>query len=167
MSAETRSFKEGAGYGVIAGTAFAVAQVISALVQGQSVETPFRMFAGIMLGDSAFNGTSAALAIFVGAVVLVALSAAFGFFYGVYNSALSSETRRSWNRQAMLGVLYGFMLWLVNFQFFARAHYPWFLEGPQGPQLAILTLFYGLPLGLMYVAAERRTRLVQSPFAYR
>lgn len=167
MSAETRSLKEGALYGVIAGALFAAAQVIVAVVQGQSVETPFRMFASVMLGASAFDGTSAPLAIFVGSLVLVALSAGYGFLFGLYNSTLSAETRRSWNRQAMLGVGYGFILWLVNFQFFAHANYPAFLEGPQAAQVAILTLFFGLPLALMYVAAERRVRLVQHPFAYR
>lgn len=167
MSDATRSLREGLEFGVLAGLALAASETVYSVFAGQPAQTPIHMAASLMLGASAFAGTSTALVIVVGAIVHLCLSAVYGAFYGVYNSALTMETRRSWNRQAVLGLLFGFMLWLVNFQFFARAHFPWFLDGPHGPHIVTHAVFYGLPLALMYAAAERRVRPVQAPLAYR
>ena len=68
-----------------------------------------------------------------GARVIIAhlyLSAMFGLFYGVYNSALTMPTRRSLPREAVIGMLYGALLWLVNFHVFAPLRAPWFLVLP-------------------------------------
>jgi hypothetical protein len=167
MSDTTRSFREGIELGLLAGALMAVVEIAFAVVVGAGGDTPLRMAASVILGASAMTGSSTAFAVTVGVLVHLTLSAIYGASYGIYNSALTIETRKSWNRQAMLGALFGFALWLVNFQVFARAHYPWFLEGPQAPQALIHCLCYGIPLALAYTALERRVRPVQAPLAYR
>jgi hypothetical protein len=47
-------------------------------------------------------------------------------------------------------------VWLVTFQFVARGYYPWFLGTSQFFQLLMHALFFGVPLGLLFAAAERR-----------
>ena len=93
--------------------------------------------------------------------VHLALSALLGLIYGLVNARLSPETETRWARQAGLGLLFGALVWLVNFQVVARLLYPWFLTTPQSVQLLLHALFFGLPLGLMYAAAERRVQHVQ------
>src|SRR5262249_29996055 len=116
----------------------------------------FRRLASIVLGITALNVTPTATAVVLGVIVALYLGAMFGLFYGLYNSALTFETRRSPGRQAIVGPLYGVMLWLVNFNVFARWRYPWLLDIPQGPQVVLHAVGYGLPLGLLYASAERR-----------
>jgi hypothetical protein len=167
MSDTTRSFREGIELGLLAGALMAVIEIAYAAIAGAGGDTPLRMAASIILGASALAGSTTAFTLIVGVVVHLTLAAIYGASYGIYNSALTIETRKSWNRQAMLGALFGFALWLINFQVFARAHYPWFLAGHQAPQVLIHCLGYGIPLALAYTALERRVRPVQAPLAYR
>jgi len=166
MSDVGRSVKEGLGFGLIAGVLFAIAQVVAAVIAGDSAILAFRQFASVLIGLDALTVTPAATAIAVGIVGHLCLSAMYGLFYGVYNSALTMPTRRSLTRQALIGPLYGVMLWLVNSQVFARYRYPWLLELPQAPQVFLHAVFFGLPLGLLYATAERRVVPVQRPYGY-
>jgi len=166
MSDASRSTKEGLTSGLIAGVLFATAETITAAAIGESPVMPFKMFASVVLGAWALGSTSPAVLVAGGAVHL-ALSAFFGLFYGIYNSALTLETRRSLRRQSLIGTAYGVLLWLVNFQVLARVLFrAWFLELPPGPQVVMHGLAFGLPLGLVYGLAERRVRAVQRPLAY-
>ena len=155
MSDVSRSAKEGLGFGLIAGAVFAVAQVVTTMIAGDSAILAFRRLASILIGSDALAVTPAA-AVGIGIIGHLYLSAAYGLFYGFYNSALTMPTRRSLGRQAVIGPLFGVMLWLVNFQVFARARYPWLLELPQLPLAFLHAVFFGLPLGLLYATAERR-----------
>jgi hypothetical protein len=58
------------------------------------------------------------------------------------------------------------MVWLVNFRLLALAHFPWFLSVPQGPQLVLHAVAFGLPLGLLYGHAERRVRPAGRSYSY-
>jgi hypothetical protein len=78
--------------------------------------------------------------------------------YGAINGTFSPATETSYIRQAGLGLLFGVILWFVKFQIIARIAYPWFLTRPQLPQLLMHAVFFGLPLALMYAAAERRVQ---------
>ena len=166
MSDVNRSIKEGTGFGLIAGVVFAIAQVIATVLAGDPAILAFRRFASVLLGPEALTATPEATAVGVGLVAHLFLSAMYGLFYGVYNSALTMPTRRSVVRQAAIGPIFGIMLWLVNFQVFAQYRYPWLLELPQGPQVFLHAVFYGLPLGLLYASAERRVIPVQRPYSY-
>jgi hypothetical protein len=166
MSDVSRSIKEGAGFGLIAGVVFAIAQVFATMLAGDPAIVAFRRLASVLLGATALQATPTATAVVIGLIAHLYLSVMFGLFYGIYNSALTMPTRRSLPRQAVIGPLYGVMLWLVNFHVFARYRYPWLLELPQAPQVFLHAIFYGLPLGLLYARAERRVVPVQRPYSY-
>lgn len=159
--ATRRGAKEGLGFGLIAGVIFALAEMIGAAMMGDPPLMPVRMFASVVLGESALQTASLGSVVVVGTIAHLALSAVFGLIYGVVNARLSSTTETSWGRQVGLGLLFGVMLWLVNFQIIARILYPWFLMTPQVLQMAMHAMFFGLPLGLMYAAAERRVQHVR------
>ncbi|MDP2270452.1 MAG: hypothetical protein Q8N23_24285 [Archangium sp.] len=151
-----RGAKEGVGFGLIAGAIFVVMEVVGAAMMGQPALMPIRMFASTVLGQAALMESSAAAVLIVGTIVHFALSGVFGLIYGLINGRFSTSTETSFGRQAGLGLLFGAMLWLANFQLIARVLYPWFLDAPQFLQMAMHAMFFGLPLGLMYAAAERR-----------
>lgn len=158
-NAVNRGVKEGILFGLITGALFAIMTVTSAAMTGDSLFSPFRMFASIVLGQVALESLESlpAGAIFcVGSIVHFVLSAAFGLVYGAVNARFSAETQTHWGRQAGLGLLFGVVLWLVNFQIIARIFYPWFLMTPQFLQMSLHALFFGLPLALMYAGAERQ-----------
>lgn len=156
MSEETkRGIREGIGFGLIAGLIFAIIQMISAAAAGMSALAPLRMAGSLLLGTAAFDETQGG-AVLTGVLVHAVLSAAFGFLYGIANAKGTRRTQTDWGRQVGLGLAFGAVLWLVNFQIIARLFYPWFLEPNQFVQLLMHALFFGLPLSLMYAGAERR-----------
>lgn len=158
--ATKRGAKEGIGFGLIAGVIFAMMEIAGAAAMGNPPLMPIRMFASIVLGEAALETVPMGSALLVGVVVHLALSALFGLIYGLLNARTSTATQTQWGRQAGLGLLFGLALWLVNFQIIARVLYPWFLTTPQFLQALMHALFFGLPLGLMYAAAERRVHRV-------
>jgi hypothetical protein len=160
MDTTSRSATEGLGFGIAAGILFAVMEVGASVMMGDPPLMPVRMFASVVLGDTALHAPSSGSIVLIGSIVHLALSAAFGLIYGLLNAGLSPATETSWSRQAGLGALFGAVLWFVNFQIVARVLYPWFLEAPQLLQMGMHAVFFGLPLGLLYAAAERRVQHV-------
>jgi hypothetical protein len=152
-----RGIKEGISFGVIAGIIFAVMQVITAGGLGQTGLMPLRMFASVVMGSGAMTTTEVAATVVVGVIVHLVLSAAFGAIYGMIDARIAERHRASWASQAVFGMVYGVVLWFVNFQIIARILYPWFLGTPQGLQMMLHALAFGLPVGLMFAATERRT----------
>jgi hypothetical protein len=165
-SATRRGIKEGIGFGIIAGILFAIMEVVAAAGMGDPPLMPLRMFASIVLGSAALETVGMGTAFLVGSLVHLVLSGVYGLVYGVVNARLPTKTRTGWASQAGIGLAFGAVLWLFNFQIVARILFPWFLMAPQLTQLLLHALFFGLPLGLMYAAAERRVhhgRRVPSP----
>jgi hypothetical protein len=156
MESRRRGVREGIGFGLIAGVIFAVMEMVGAALMGNPPLMPVRMFASLLLGQAALESVATGTAFLVGSIVHLALSAAFGLVYGLINSRLSLETQTQWARQAGIGLAFGILLWLFNFQVIARLLYPWFLMTPQLLQMLMHAMFFGLPLGLMYAGAERR-----------
>ena len=158
MADDTRkAATDGLGFGLVAGMIFALMEIAVA-GRGATPLMPLRMSASVLLGQAAIDGTSVALASVVGMSVHLALSALFGLTYGLLDGHRPDEPERSWSRQAGFGVLYGLVLWLINFQIVGRLSHPWFLTVPQFGQALMHALFFGLPLALMYVQRERRAR---------
>lgn len=151
----SRLIREGIQYGVAAGVLFAVVEAIAAAAMGQPALRPFRLFASVIVFRDALTW-SGGLALVVGALVHLVLSALFGAIYGGVLAGLGRGARESAGAGAALGVIFGFALWLVNFQVIARVLYPWFLDAPQAMHAVLHAVFYGLPLGVLVGAAERR-----------
>jgi len=160
-----RGAKLGMGLGLLAGLVFVAVEIGFATASGLGPAWPFRLFSSVALGRDALDLLPADDAILLGTSLHVVLSALYGIAYGVYNAALIDETRTAWLRQSLIGTGFGVLLWVMNVQVLALSHFPWFLELPQGPQLVMHALGFGLPLGLLYAAVERRFRL--APLAWR
>jgi len=152
------SVKQGVTSGLLAGAAFAVAQVIAVVTAGDPALVAFRRSASVLLGPAALTTIPPAIAIGVGLIAHAYLSAMYGLSYGIYNAALAASTRRSAPAQVALGALYGAVLWLVNLQLFGRIVFPWLLSVPQLVQLFLHAACFGVPLGLLYAAAARDAR---------
>lgn len=150
---------EGVAAGFLAGIVFAIAEIIAAGARGSPPLTPTRMFASVVFGRDALSSMSLGLAFVLGMIVHLTLSAIFGAVYGALNSPASDRVRRSYAAQAVLGLGFGLLLWVLNFQLVARVTYPWFLRAPQGLHALMHALFYGLPLGLMFAAAEHHVQI--------
>jgi hypothetical protein len=159
-----RSLKEGVVYGMAAGVAMALAQLIAAIASGDGY-LPMRMAASVAFLEIAIHplgmgGIGEHTATAFGGPIHLALSAGFGLAYGALNAGLSMHVHRSWLAQIGLGLAFGLALYLINFQLVARVLYPWFLALDQPLQVAFHTLGFGLPLGLLYAWGERRSRVV-------
>lgn len=156
MRRANRIWGPGIATGVGAGVVFAIVEVIAAVAMGMSPLTPFRMFASVVLGRAALETTAVGSAFIVGLITHLVLSAVFGVIYVALNSGTSLENRASAGRQSAYGLIYGTLLWLVNFQVIARLVYPWFLGTNQIAQWLMHALAYGLPLAVMYALSWRR-----------
>ncbi|HYI02553.1 hypothetical protein [Hyalangium sp.] len=146
----------GLGFGLVAGVVFALAECIASLVSGQGVLVPVRYAASVLLGVSALTEGPLGLVVAAGLAVHLGLSALFGLAYSLIDARLSPELRPRLSHQIAVGMLLALGVWGMTFQFVARGYYPWFLETPQFFQLLMHALFFGVPLGLLFAAAERR-----------
>jgi hypothetical protein len=150
-------------FGLAAGVVLALAEVVLAVSTGDSPMRPVRMSAAVALGPPAFTqAVSAATALLVGLGVHLALSALAGLAYSLLDAMLPPDGRGRWEFQTAVGMLFGIVVWLVSFQFVGRGYYPWFLEVPQFPQIVLHSVFLGLPLGMLFTAAERRRALMNA-----
>lgn len=154
-SENRRSIGEGITAGLIAGIIFAMMEIAGAAMMGNPPLMPVRMFASVVLGQGAMQGPLG-VPLVVGTIAHLVLSAVFGIVYGLLAARTSEATKTSFGRQAGLGILFGLVVWLVNFHIIARVLYPWFLGAPQFLQAMMHGLFFGLPLALIYAASERR-----------
>jgi hypothetical protein len=147
--------REGLAGGLVAGAVFALAQMLFAAAQGEPLSTPWAFFASILLGPQALAAPFSLATFTVGFVVHFVLSALFGLLWGATAKSVSRGIRDDWGAHAVASMIYGLLLWLVNFQVIARVVYPWFLGTSQLAQLALHALAFGLPLGL-YLTARLR-----------
>lgn len=153
-----RQLKEGLGAGVVAGVLFGIMEMAASALMGQPPLMPIRMFASTVLGQVALEATPLGTAVIVGTIAHLALSGLFGVIYAVLSGLLPPAAEIRTGQQGLLGLLFGIALWFVNFQIIARLFYPWFLDAPQFLQAMMHAVFFGLPVALLYVGAERRWR---------
>lgn len=154
-----RTVSVGVGLGIAAGVVFGLIEMVASAMMGMSPLAPLRMFASVVLGQSALQTAAVGSTALVGVIVHLALSGIYGALYALAVGRLGADTRTSIGTQAMLGIVYGVALWFVNFQIIAGVAYPWFATAPQGLQLILHALAFGLPLGLLYAGSERRAAL--------
>lgn len=146
----------GLGFGLVAGVVFAIAECVASLVGGQGILTPLRFAASVLLGSRALADLPLGLIVAAGLAVHLGLSAFFGLAYSLVDARLAPELRPRVAHQVVVSMLFTVGMWLVTFQLVGRGYYPWFLGVDQFFQLVMHTLFFGIPLGLLFAAAERR-----------
>ncbi|WP_164019206.1 hypothetical protein [Pyxidicoccus trucidator] len=150
-------------FGVAAGLVLALAEVVVAVATGDSPLRPVRMAAGLALGPPALTpAVSAGTALLLGGGIHLALSAVWGLLYSFLDAMLPPDGRGRWEFQSAVGLLFGIFIWLVSFQFVARGYAPGFLEVPQFPQIVLHSFFLGLPLAMLFTAAERKRALMDA-----
>ncbi|AFE07908.1 hypothetical protein COCOR_08064 [Corallococcus coralloides DSM 2259] len=158
------SLTNGLLFGLAAGVLLALAQTALAVAAGEGPLVPVRMSAAVVLGPPAFTPqVSTALAVAVGLGVHLVIAAGWGVVYALLDAMLPVDGRGRWEFQAAVGMLFGIFVWLVDFQLLARGYFPWFLSVPQFLQIVWHAVFLGLPMALLFTAAERRRAPVPEP----
>ncbi|HEX7021857.1 MAG TPA: hypothetical protein VF171_03300 [Trueperaceae bacterium] len=101
--------------GLVAGVALALAQALISLAQGSGILGPFRLVASLMLGERAFApDESVALLVGSGLVIHFVLAVVFGLLF-VWLLALFFQLSARSSLLVLYGLLYGFLLFEVNF----------------------------------------------------
>ena len=142
----------GAIAGIIAGIVFAMFEMIMAVVTdgGEAFFMPLRMIGAIGLGTSALDpATSLVTAGGAGLAIHMALSMAYGIGVATLFRVVPSLGRTTTAVVAVSSAA-GFLLWVVNFQVFARIFgWTWFPDGTNAVvQIVAHTVFFGTVLGL-------------------
>jgi hypothetical protein len=112
------------------------------------------MMSAIILGQSVLDPSySVVVALLVGLVVHLGLSAIYGAIFGAIAAALprlhQSRSLIVWAASA-----YGILLWLANFYVVAPFLFPWFTNANALVQFIAHTFFYGTALGLLLASRE-------------
>jgi hypothetical protein len=143
--------------GLAAGAVMALVAMVFSVIGGESPVHPFRLAASVIVKDANVYDQPVWLAVPVGAAVHFSLSAIYGFWYGLLMTDEDGVHRGSRAFQAIIGMVLGLGLYLLNVQVIGRFWYPWFLASSQVVTAAIHVLGYGLPLGLFAAFADRRS----------
>ncbi len=127
----------GAVGGMAAGAVFAAVTMWFTASLGDPAKMPLLMIAAMVQGQDALtSGTANPI---LGAVVHMLLSAVFGMAFALLATRLHSNSA-----VAVAGVLYGTVLYLVNFLIVAPLLFPWFTKANQPFELAIHVVFGAL-----------------------
>jgi hypothetical protein len=133
--------------GVAAGLLFALFEMIAAvLIQGPNFFLmPLRMIGAIVLGPSALEPTySLGAAVVTGVLVHIVLSVAFAF---VFAAAVSPAW--SAGQLAIAGMIFGLIIWMVNFYGIAPIAGWWWFPERSNPDVQFVAhvFFFGYPVG--------------------
>lgn len=150
-----RPLAEGAASGLLAGVSLAVTDLVASAVRGDGPLMALRLYGSVVAGRAAVEALPAGAAALVGVAAHLLLSAVFGMVYGSLHAPVRVARHRSIAREAGYGVLFGLVLWAVNFHVVARLVFPWFLETPLFLQAVLHALAFGLPLALGLSAGLR------------
>jgi len=138
----------GVGGGVVSGVVFAAATMWFVASTGGPAVLPLRMISTIVLGDAAMGKGTTSPAL--GAVVHLVLSAAFGVAFGLVVRWLRTN-----GTVALAGVLYGLLLYLVNFQVLARLLFTTFKMANQ-PFEVVVHVVFGILLAFAFFGSGLR-----------
>ena len=134
--------------GAVSGVVFAAATMWFVASTGGPAVMPLRMISTIVLGDAAMGKGTTSPAL--GAVVHLVLSAAFGVAFGLVVRWLRTN-----GTVALAGVLYGLLLYLVNFQVLARLLFTTFKMANQ-PFEVVVHVVFGILLAFAFFGSGVR-----------
>ncbi len=149
----------GIAAGLCAGITLGLAQLVIAAAREEGALTPFRLVASLLLGPETLQSDdSPALVIMVGAAVHFALAALFGIVFVILLAFTFQLSVRSWILLGY-GLLFGFLLWEVNFLAILPGLYPdltdrFGVAGQVWKGIVAYTFVFGPTLAL-YVAVTR------------
>ena len=134
--------------GVVSGVVFIVATMWYSASTGGPAVMPLRMISTIVLGDAAMGKGTTSPAL--GVVVHLVLSAAFGVAFGLVVPWLRTN-----GTVALAGVVYGLVLYLVNFQVLARLFFTTFKMANQ-PFEVVVHVVFGILLAFAFFGSGVR-----------
>ncbi|HUE75372.1 MAG TPA: hypothetical protein VMP10_00985 [Chloroflexota bacterium] len=133
--------------GIITGLSFALFQMVAAAANGESAFAPLRLIAAIAAGPEALAPDyPLASAVGIGLSVHLVLSMLFGLLFGVGMVVVPAFEFNA-TSVILVAALYGFLLWIVNFNLIAPGTFPWFDATDAALQIIAHTIFYGAALG--------------------
>jgi hypothetical protein len=144
-----------AAVGAIAGSIFLAAETLAAALTARDPLAPFRLPASIGLGPVALSPGGAAVSAATGLAVHYGLSVAYGVMAeSLARALLVGRPPLRW--MAVLGGLFGALVWLVNFGLIAPVLFPWFVRTDLSLQFFLHVVFFGCPLGMGLGVWQRR-----------
>ncbi|WP_034271778.1 hypothetical protein [Haloechinothrix halophila] len=156
-SAPTLPVRLGMGVigGIVAGAGFIALTMWFAHTDGKDAVAPFKMISTIIEGPPPDEGM-----VWLGVVVHVVLSVAFGLLFALLTHPWGTGTVA-----ALAGLVYGGVIYVVNFQILSRFvdHWSAFLEGTNQPFEAATHLLFGALLAVFFPAVTRRARQKEAP----
>ena len=133
----------GVAAGLTGGQVFIVANMYWAFSQGAPPVAPFLAISTIFrFSDKPMMGPEEVI---IGLVTHITLSILFGVVF-----AFIAPLLRTAGALIGGGLLYGLLLYLVNFQVFGRLLFPWFTN-PEGPNQVVEAILHPLAFGLFLV----------------
>ena len=160
---EQRRWREllphGIAAGLCGGVALGLVQFLIAAARNEDALTPFRLVAFLALGPEALHPeTSTALVMVVGILIHLTLAALFGVLFASLLALWFQLSARRWLLIGY-GLLFGFLLWEINFMAILPGIYPeladnFGLADQIWNGIVAYTLVYGPALAL-YMALAR------------
>lgn len=149
----------GLAAGLCAGITLALAQFVITAAQQEGALAPFRLVASLALGTEALRSdASTAIVIAIGSLIHFAAAAFFGVVFVILLALTFQLSARGWILTGY-GVLFGFLLWEINFLAILPGLYPELTRRIEFDTqiwkgIVAYTLVYGPTLAL-YIAARR------------
>jgi hypothetical protein len=138
----------GAAAGLVAGQVFILVNMFAAQSAGKPPIAPFLAISTLFrFSEMPIMEPAAAVPaeVVIGLNVHLLLSALFGIGFALIAPLL----RSSWALVAG-GLVYGLLLYVINFQVVARVFFPWFVD-PRGPNQIVELIVHPLAYGLVLV----------------
>lgn len=151
-----RSIQECVLFSLVAAPMLAAAEIVTYMLMGLPADRPLALAASIFAGREALTDPDGATVAMVGALSHFVVAGTWGLLFGLFSARESQPIRKRFVDQTLLGVLFGALVWLVDFQLLGRAFWPWMVAEPILPQLLLHVFAFGVPVSLMYARAERR-----------
>ncbi len=154
------AIKYGIAGGIIAGIIFAISEMIMAVVLGMPAVAPLQMIGAIALGPTVLPPAEAsASTLLAGVVVHTILSAVYGVVLALIVLGIPA-LRLSTGPVTGIGMVWGLILWLVNFYVISPGAFPWFGMANPIVQFIAHVFFFGGILG--YVLGIKLVRSASS-----
>ena len=154
-------FAQGILGGLAAGVVFGVAEMVAMVLHGHSVYTWIQLVAAIFFGNQVLgSGQITPQVLLVAIGTHLALSATYGIILALL-AAVGLAATASARPLLLAGMIWGVVLWFLNFFVIAPFAFPWFDTADVATQFVTHVFFFGLPLGLFL--AWRMTGLAARP----
>jgi hypothetical protein len=148
--------------GILAGAIMGGLEMVASLAGGYHLLLPLRYAASVVMSRHAFEAGWLTV-VLIGGVVHFSIATMFAFAFGVFNTQVPWRSRIWGAREALLGMVFATLIWLLDFQLIARFFYPGMLDHSQVMQWWLHVVGFGFPLGLLFAAREKTPAQVVRP----